>query len=286
MQTVRSILVYLETVQLHDVALRRAMAIAKSTQANLHLLVCDRAHDQSLALNFLQEQLRGEGFSVTAEQAWRGNLHDTIIYVQQVFGCELLVKHHLPESPLRRALLTPLDWKLLRDCPSAVLMVKTERPWTGGAVLAAVDVDNSDSEHRSLHTLIVDHGYDLARLAGGALHVIAAHPGPMVAPPGLELPPDDAVEARYRQQCQRFQAEFCIDDRHLHVMQGAADVLIPDMARQLDAVVTVIGTVARRGIPGALIGNTAEVVLDQLECDVLVLKTHEIIDHLSEMAPD
>ena len=52
----------------------------------------------------------------------------------------------------------------------------------------------------------------------------------------------------------------------------------------LDAVVTVIGTVARSGISGALIGNTSEVVLDSLESDVLVLKSEEAIAHLAELA--
>ena len=38
------------------------------------------------------------------------------------------------------ALLTPDDWKLLRFAPCPVLMTKTARPWTGGKILAAVDV--------------------------------------------------------------------------------------------------------------------------------------------------
>ena len=45
-----------------------------------------------------------------------------------------------------------------------------------------------------------------------------------------------------------------------------------------------IGTVARTGLSGALIGNTAEVVLDALESDVLVLKPQELMDHLEELA--
>ncbi|MNE28163.1 Universal stress protein E [compost metagenome] len=61
-------------------------------------------------------------------------------------------------------------------------------------------------------------------------------------------------------------------------------MLIPYTANKYDAVVTVIGTVARTGISGALIGNTAEVVLDSLECDVLVLKTEEVKVHLTELA--
>jgi nucleotide-binding universal stress UspA family protein len=55
------------------------------------------------------------------------------------------------------------------------------------------------------------------------------------------------------------------------------------MVHKLGAAVTVIGTVARSGLSGALIGNTAEVVLDAVESDVLVLKPQEIEDHLEEM---
>jgi nucleotide-binding universal stress UspA family protein len=41
--------------------------------------------------------------------------------------------------------------------------------------------------------------------------------------------------------------------------------------------------VARSGLSGALIGNTAEAVLDTLESDVLVLKPQEVEDHLVEL---
>jgi nucleotide-binding universal stress UspA family protein len=75
-----------------------------------------------------------------------------------------------------------------------------------------------------------------------------------------------------------------VDDEHLHIEEGPADVLIPFMAHKLQAAVTVIGTVARTGLSGALIGNTAEVVLDALESDVLVLKPQEVEDHLVELA--
>ena len=61
-------------------------------------------------------------------------------------------------------------------------------------------------------------------------------------------------------------------------------MLIPHTEKKLNAVVTVIGTVARTGISGALIGNTAEVVLDTLEGDVLVLKSEEATAHLAELA--
>lgn len=283
MQAIRSILVVIEPEHSESLALKRAKLIAGVTQAHLHLLVCDPKHDHSGMLGVLKAALLADGYSVTTEQAWNQSLHDTIIDVQQAEGCGLVIKQHFPDSPLKKALLTPADWKLLRHCPSPVLLVKTAGSWKDKVILAAIDVGNMESEHRHLHATIIDYGYDIASLAKAHLHVISAHPSPMLsaADPTLQL--SETIEARYRDQCKAFQAEFDIDDEHLHIAEGPADVLIPYMVHKLGAAVTVIGTVARSGLSGALIGNTAEVVLDAVESDVLVLKTLEIEDHLQEI---
>lgn len=284
MQAIRSILVVIEPEHSESLALKRAKLIAGVTQAHLHLLVCDPKHDHSGMLSVLKAALLEDGYSVTTEQAWNQSLHDTIIDVQQAEGCGLVIKQHFPDSPLKKALLTPADWKLLRHCPTPVLLVKTAGSWKDKVVLAAIDVGNMESEHRHLHATIIDYGYDIASLAKAHLHVISAHPSPMLsaADPTLQL--SETIEARYREQCKAFQAEFDIDNEHLHIAEGPADVLIPFMVHKLQAAVTVIGTVARTGLSGTLIGNTAEVVLDAVESDVLVLKPQEVEDHLEELA--
>ncbi|WPN44982.1 MULTISPECIES: universal stress protein [unclassified Pseudomonas] len=283
MQAIRSILVVIEPQHSESLALKRAKLIAGVTQAHLHLLVCDPKHDHSAMLTVLKAGLLEDGYSVTTEQAWNDSQHKTIVDVQQAEGCGLVVKQHFPDNPLKKALLTPEDWKLLRECPTPVLLVKTAGSWKDKVILAAVDVGNSDLEHRHLHNTIIDHGYDIASLAKAHLHVISAHPSPMLsaADPTLQL--SETIAARYREQCKAFQAEFDIDDQHLHIEEGPADVLIPFMVHKLQAAVTVIGTVARSGLSGALIGNTAEVVLDKVESDVLVLKPAEVADHLDEL---
>jgi nucleotide-binding universal stress UspA family protein len=228
--------------------------------------------------------LREDGYSVTTEQAWNDSLHETIIDVQQAEGCGLVIKQHMPDSPLKKALLTPADWKLLRYCPTPVLLVKTSTPWSGGVILAAIDVGNTDSEHRALHDSIIDHGFEIASLAKAQLHVISAHPSPMLAAADPTFQLRETIAARYREQCKAFQAQFDVDDAHLHIEEGPADVLIPFAAHKWQAAVTIIGTVARTGISGALIGNTAEVVLDAVESDVLVLKPQALMDHLEALA--
>ncbi|MDX2428746.1 MAG: universal stress protein [Xanthomonadales bacterium] len=47
---------------------------------------------------------------------------------------------------------------------------------------------------------------------------------------------------------------------------------IPALAKQIEADLIVMGTVARTGVPGFIIGNTAEAILGQIECSVLALK--------------
>ncbi|CAG8865549.1 Universal stress protein E [Pseudomonas fluorescens] len=284
MQAVRSILVVLDPEHAHSRALTRAKLIAGVTGARLHLLMCDKKQDHSALLSLLSSQLHDDGYdNVTQEQAWHDSLHESIIAVQQAEGCELVIKEHHPDNPLKKALLTPIDWKLLRQCPCAVLMVKSERSWTGGVILAAVDVGNQDEAHRLLHARIIDHGYDIASLAKGELHVISAHPSPMLSASDPVYQLKETIEQRYRDECAAFQAEFDVSDDRLHIAEGPADVLIPFTANKYDAVVTVIGTVARTGISGALIGNTAEAVLDSLESDVLVLKSQEVQAHLTEL---
>ncbi|MDT3710283.1 MAG: universal stress protein [Pseudomonadaceae bacterium] len=283
MLAIRCILVVIDPNQPDSLALKRAHLISSVSQSRLHLLVCDNKHDHGAYLESVRERLTSEGHQVSVQQAWHENLHQTIITVQQAEGCGLVIKQHVPDSPLKRALLTPEDWKLLRYCPCPVLMVKTDTSWKGRNILAAVDVGNADLEHRTLHATIVSHGYEIAGLADGQLHVISAHPSAMLsaADPAFQL--KETIEARYREACKRFQTDYDIPDAQLHIEEGPADALIPRICHQLQAAVTVIGTVARTGFSGALMGNTAEVVLDTLESDVLVLKPDEIIDHLEEL---
>ncbi len=44
------------------------------------------------------------------------------------------------------------------------------------------------------------------------------------------------------------------------------------MALELKADIVVMGTVARTGISGFIIGNTAEAILSQIECSVVAVK--------------
>ena len=58
----------------------------------------------------------------------------------------------------------------------------------------------------------------------------------------------------------------------LHMPKGSARKVIPELVKELQVDCIVMGTVARTGVPGLFMGNTAETILDQLECSVLAIK--------------
>jgi universal stress protein E len=71
-----------------------------------------------------------------------------------------------------------------------------------------------------------------------------------------------------------------ISRAHQHLMAGHPIDAIPEAARETRAAIVVMGAVSRSGLKRVLIGNTAERVLDQLACDVLVVKPPRFVTHV------
>ena len=59
---------------------------------------------------------------------------------------------------------------------------------------------------------------------------------------------------------------------HTHLIKGQSRKEIPALLKRLDPDLVVMGTVARTGVPGFIMGNTAEMILNQIDCSVLAIK--------------
>jgi nucleotide-binding universal stress UspA family protein len=66
--------------------------------------------------------------------------------------------------------------------------------------------------------------------------------------------------------------EYGIPADRVIVEEGTAEFVINTAAEELGAGVLVIGTVARSGMSGLFVGNTAEAVLEGSSIDILVVK--------------
>ncbi|HIQ52526.1 MAG TPA: universal stress protein UspA, partial [Pseudomonas pachastrellae] len=220
MQAVKRILVVIDPSQEEQVALNRASLIAGFIECELHLLVCENREDYSDLLARLRVEQDAKGIRCSVTQDWHHNATDTICRAVAREGCDLVIKQHRPDNPLRKALLTPDDWKLLRYCPAPVLMVKNSDSWIKGAVVAAVDVGNHDDQHHVLHDTIVSHAADIVEMIDGDLHLVSAHPAPMLsaADPAFQL--KDSIAAEYRARAEPYVKLYGIDAQHLHIDEG------------------------------------------------------------------
>jgi nucleotide-binding universal stress UspA family protein len=63
-----------------------------------------------------------------------------------------------------------------------------------------------------------------------------------------------------------------ISEKQIHILKGRAGYLIPEVSRKLGIELIVMGTVSRTGIEGLFIGNTAEEILERVDCSVLAVK--------------
>ena len=57
-----------------------------------------------------------------------------------------------------------------------------------------------------------------------------------------------------------------------HVVEGPAEIVILQAIEKYSTDLLVMGTVGRSGIPGLLVGNTAERLLPEVPCSVLAIK--------------
>ena len=66
--------------------------------------------------------------------------------------------------------------------------------------------------------------------------------------------------------------KFGIDEDHTHVREGFPEEVIPEVAKEIEAELVILGTVGRTGLSAALLGNTAEHVISKLSCNLLAIK--------------
>jgi nucleotide-binding universal stress UspA family protein len=176
---------------------------------------------------------------------------------------------------------------LLRKCPCPVWVLKPTSVRSGQMrfrrVLAAVNAASRNPVEEALNIKILELATSLAKREGAEIHVVhcwSVFGESLLAGPRGPLT-DEEIKDYRKQTRQRNHAAAdallarFLDEGHeiqKHILKGEPDTLIPEVSEKLAADVVVMGTVARTGLDGVLIGNTAENVLQQIGRSVLAVK--------------
>lgn len=171
------------------------------------------------------------------------------------------------------------DMRLLRKCPCPVWLVAPPPPGGLGRVLAAVDL-KTEKEADQLNRKVIGLAQSLLGYDKGELHVVHAWNEIGLIYWGRRMPVDefdryvDGLRERHRQLLLEFlkSADVALPDAQVHLVENEPGAAIPALARDLGVSTIVMGTVARTGLSGFFMGNTAEQVLRQIDCSVLAIK--------------
>ena len=297
MITCKRILAVVQADNPEQPALSRAIEIARKTGAEVHalLVVYDFSYDMTTMLTRSEREAmrdavtkdriawaeknltRYDDYDVQVAVEWSDKRYEAITRYTINRQIDLVVKATRKHDDFASVLFTPTDWHLLRKCPAPVLLVKAHAWPEHGNIVAAVNVGTEDKEHAQLNDKLTGIAKDYAELLSGQVHLVNAYPS---APLNIAIEiPDfnpetyhNAVRNHHVQEMENHSAKFGIEIANCHVVEGLPDIAIPKVTEQLDAELVVIGTVGRTGLSAAFLGNTAEHVIDNLNCDVLAVK--------------
>ena len=307
MRNIDNILVIVDPAATSHPAVDKGIMLAQRCNARLDLFACETrasretryaAHlerdscdafivDLHAILDPLAQPARELGIDVCIDTDAGDPPHAMLIDRARRSCADLIVKDTHHHSLARRTFITNTDWHLIRCCKSPLLLTKS-KPWAvRPAIVAALDPVQVNDKPEALDRLLLEYGKLLSQRLNGSLHAVHAYlpllPADVAAPiPAMTT----LLTTRMLEEMRRARREamepllraFAIDPGNVHLQMGVASEVLPRIAADIGLDIVVMGAISRSGMQRIIVGSTAERVLEQLSCDVLVVKPTDFTD--------
>jgi len=182
-----------------------------------------------------------------------------------------------------------LDMTLLRKCPSAIWLARPiAHPREKIRVAVAIDPLSQGENARDLSLRLLQTARAIADSCSGTLDIVSyweyAYENYLRHSPWVKISAEDVTDTVQSAQADHYQelnklikASGIQGEQRIHHIRGEAAELLALFAKEKGVDIMVMGTIARTGITGFLIGNTAENVFEKLNCSLLALKPYGYI---------
>jgi universal stress protein E len=177
------------------------------------------------------------------------------------------------QTATSRVLFGSTCMKLLRKCPCPVWITKPSDQPHIASVLVAHDLSPVGS-------LALQLGASLSQLQNAALHVLHVLEPDFESLMSSDLPVGTAADrgAAARSQIEtELQGFYFATAPQITISEGEPSAAILPYIDQYSIELVAMGTIARSGVSGLFVGNTAERLLPQLPCSVLAVKPVDFI---------
>ncbi|AHZ68014.1 hypothetical protein OU5_0935 [Pseudomonas mandelii JR-1] len=306
MLNIKRILLIAPSEMVRTPAFDRAHALACATGALLHIVAFDYVQVLAVAglfdhdamaqaregylqvhRHWLEQQARFQrciGLQVTTEVVWGKSSRANVLEYVNDFHPDLVIKdtHHVPA--LDRAFHRPLDWLLLRDCPSHLHLVTEARNPKPLNILAVIDLSHLEELTQGLNDRILDLASTLAASCGSTVQLLNVSSWSVVGDATMSVPTlslndslRDAVNDAQEEAFEALAERYGIDRQHRHLLTGIPHKVIGLFAKRHAFDMVVLGTAYSHGLD-RFIGSTAESVLNRAPCSLMFVKPRPWLD--------
>jgi universal stress protein E len=300
MQQHKKLLAVIDPTQDEQRGLARAIELAEKTDASVTalLVIFDLSYEVSTLLSSAErDDMRAlyvdnatdwlskivllhkmdSPCHIDIKVVWHKRPFEAILYETLHCHFDMLIKATHKHDKLQSYIFTPTDWHLMRKAPIPVLMVK-EHDWPeNGNIVAAVNAGATDNDHVVLNNRVCQTAKNFTELLNAKSHLVNAFPRPPVNI-AIEIPEFDPLDYsenlkhNHQSELERMASRFHIDHNLCHAEEGLVEDVLPQMTQSLDAELLIIGHIGREGLSATFVGNTAETIIDNVNCDVLSLR--------------
>ncbi len=239
----------------------------------------DEAHK---VMSGLIEQAKAEGVESTSKVAIGSSWREIILEVVRN-NHDLVLAGTRPHG-FKGRLFGGTVMNLFRQCPCPVYAVKIgEEPEVPEIVVAS---DMSEVSSEILNVIV-----SMAQIADMKIHLVHAIDTQLDKRlKGLDVGDEtikkcaadirEEVENELNEQLAQTDYRTLSYGVKTHVLEGSPEVAIPAFIAENNINLLAMGTLARTGISGFFIGNTAERMLEKVDCSVLTFKPSDFVSPL------
>jgi universal stress protein E len=202
---------------------------------------------------------------------------------------EVLRNHHdlvcltsRRKSKLAKLLFECPSRDLLHYCPCALWITRAKVRKRFKRIVAAL---GNKRKNEGLNTKILEAATAIADSEGSELHII--HAMPIYGRRGLKSERLSANLMKHLEQVRReIKEDFSpllaesgrkLSEDQIHILTGSPVAAISEFVNVMGMDLVVMGARGHANIPQLVVGNTAERVLDELECGVLTVKPDNFV---------
>lgn len=211
-------------------------------------------------------KLEAEHYQVSSEVVWAHPRYEVIVEKADEFNADLVVQHCRAYAKIEHYSLSNDSWQLVRNCNRPLLLVK-EKEWNEQPVLmAAVDPMHTHHKPLRLDNLILDAASTMSKALGGEFHIVHAY-----AEAARPFAAAGQIKEAHSEAFTELLSDYNFEEKYIHLVDETPISALQHYAKSLHTDVIVMGAISRSRLSEALVGSTAERVIDYIKNDILIL---------------